>query len=131
MEMPIELTMLALSVVWLFVLIVAMAVFSTSQRSVAQLAGPRDDLPEPTGMFARAKRCVDNHREGIILFAPFVLIAAMTQNFNEMTALGAQIFFFSRVAHGLLYMAGVPWLRTIAWVVGIVGTGMVAWPVFF
>jgi len=129
--MPIELTMLALSVVWLFVLIVAMAVFSTSQRSVAQLAGPRDDLPEPTGMFARAKRCVDNHREGIILFAPFVLIAAMTQNFNEMTALGAQIFFFSRVAHGLLYMAGVPWLRTIAWVVGIVGTGMVAWPVFF
>jgi len=123
--------MLALSVVWLFVMIVAMAVFATSQRSVAQLAGSRDDLPEPTGMFARAKRAVDNQREGIILFAPFVLIAAMTQNFDAMTAIGAQIFFYSRVAHGLLYLAGVPWLRTITWVVGIVGTGMVAWPIFF
>jgi uncharacterized MAPEG superfamily protein len=123
--------MLALSVVWLFVMILVMAVFSLNQRTVAQLAGPRDNLPDPTGMFARAKRNVDNHREGLILFAPFVLIAAMTQNFDPMTALGAQLFFYSRVAHGILYLAGVPWLRTLAWVVGIVGTGMVAWAVFF
>jgi len=123
--------MLALSVVWLFVMIVASAVFASSQRTPAQLAGSRDDLPAPTGTFARALRAVDNQREGITLFAPFVLIAAMTQNFDAMTAIGAQIFFYSRVAHGLLYLAGVPWLRTIAWVVGIVGTGMVAWPIFF
>jgi uncharacterized MAPEG superfamily protein len=123
--------MLALATVWLFVLIVAMAFFSLSQRTLPQLAGPRDNLPEPTGMFARAKRNVDNHREGLILFAPFALIVAFGGLSNEMTVLGAQIFFWSRIFHGVLYLAGVPWLRTLAWVIGIIGTAMVAWPIFF
>ncbi len=129
--MPIELLMLALATVWLFVMIVASAVFAQPQRSFAQLAGSRDDLPAPTGAFARAMRNVDNHREGLILFAPFALIVVMTGAADAMSALGAQLFFYSRVAHGILYLVGVPWLRTVAWVVGIVGTAMVAWPIFF
>lgn len=129
--MPIELMMLALATVWLFLLIVVMAATSNSQRTPAQLLGNRDDLPEPTGRFARAKRVVDNHREGLILFTPFVLILAVTDGFTAMTALGAQLFFYSRVIHGLTYLVGVPYVRTLAWVVGIVGTGMVAWPIFF
>jgi len=131
MEMPIELTMLGLAVVWLFVMIVAMAFFSLSERNTAQLVGPRDDLPAAKGMFARATRNVDNHREGIILFAPFALIAVVTDSTTAMTAIGAQVFFYSRVAHGILYLLGVPWLRSLAWAAGIVGTFMVAWPIFF
>ena len=129
--MPIELMMLALSTVWLFVLIVITTQFGLSQRSIQDLAGARDDLSAPTGMFARGTRTVANHREGLILFAPFALIAATQGLTTEVTAVGAQLFFYSRVVHGLLYFAGVPWARTLAWVVGIVGTGMVAWPIFF
>ncbi len=129
--MPIELNMLALSVVWLFVMIVVSALFSTSQRSVGDLAGARDDLPDAVGMYARGKRVVDNHREGIIMFAPFALIVVTQGLSTPGSVMGATLFFYSRVAHGLLYYAGVPWLRTLAWMVGAVGTGMVAWPIFF
>ena len=129
--MPVELLMLALSTVWLFVLIVVTTQFSLSQRSMQDLAGARDELPAPTGMYARGARTVANHREGLILFAPFALIVVTQDLSTGLTVMGAQLFFYSRVAHGLLYFAGVPWLRTIAWTVGIVGTGMVAWPIFF
>ena len=39
--------------------------------------------------------------------------------------LGAELFFWSRVAHAVLYLAGVPWIRPVAWGVGMVGTIMV------
>ncbi len=129
--MPIELTMLALATVWLFVLIVVMATLSRSQRSIPELLGPRDGLSEPEGLFARAKRTVDNHREGLLLFAPFALIVVTQGASTEWTVMGAQLFFYSRVVHALTYMVGVPYVRTLVWAVGIVGTGMVAWPIFF
>jgi uncharacterized MAPEG superfamily protein len=40
---------------------------------------------------------------------------------NAMTLLGAQLFFWGRIAHAILYIAGVPWVRTAAWAVSIVG----------
>lgn len=131
MEMTVELNMLALSTVWLFVLILVTVLFSLGQRSMADLAGSRDGLPPATGMFARGQRAVANHMEALMMLAPFVLIASATGNFDATTAMGAQLFFYSRVAHGLVYFAGVPWLRTLIWFVGIVGTGMVACSVFF
>ena len=33
--------------------------------------------------------------------------------------LGAQLFFYSRVAHAILYILGVPLVRPLAWAVGI------------
>jgi uncharacterized MAPEG superfamily protein len=39
--------------------------------------------------------------------------------------LGAELFFYSRVVHAALYLAGVPIVRPLVWTVGLVGTGMV------
>jgi uncharacterized MAPEG superfamily protein len=39
--------------------------------------------------------------------------------------LAAQLFFYARLAHAALYLTGVPWIRPLAWGVGIVGTVMV------
>ena len=38
-----------------------------------------------------------------------------------MTVLGAQLFFWGRVAHAVLYIAGIAWVRTAAWAVSVVG----------
>ena len=38
-----------------------------------------------------------------------------------MTLLGAQLFFWGRVAHAIVYIAGIPWLRTAAWGVSVIG----------
>jgi uncharacterized MAPEG superfamily protein len=50
-----------------------------------------------------------------------VLIAQVAGKTNATTLLGAELFFWGRVAHWLIYLAGIPWLRTLAWVVSIVG----------
>lgn len=129
--MPMELMMLALSTVWLAVLIAVMAMMNIRQHSIPTLVGARDNLPDPDVMVARGKRAVDNLREGLIMFAPFALIVVIQDLSSPLTVMGAQLFFYARIAHGLLYFGGVPWLRTVAWTVGIVGTVMVAWPIFF
>ncbi len=40
---------------------------------------------------------------------------------NETTALGALLFFWGRVAYAVVYLAGIPWLRTGVWAVSMVG----------
>lgn len=123
--MSLELLMLALSVGLLFVLIIIQAVAGVRAQGVDVMAGHRDDMKPPGVWQARTKRCVDNHREGLTLFAPLILIAAHLGISNELTVWGAQLFFYSRVAHAVIYLAGWPKVRPLAWAVGIIGTVMV------
>lgn len=123
--MSIELTMLALSVALLFVLVVIQATAGVQAQGLWPMAGHRDSLGAPSVWQARTKRCVDNHREGLIMFAPLVLIAAHYDISNTMTVWGAQLFFYSRVAHAITYLAGLPYIRPTFWGIGIVGTVMV------
>ena len=38
-----------------------------------------------------------------------------------MTALGAQIFFWARLAYLLIYIGGIPWARTVLYVISVIG----------
>jgi uncharacterized MAPEG superfamily protein len=122
--MSIELQMLVYSTGLLILLVLIQAVAGVQSAGLMPLAGPRDDLPPAKKFHARMLRVVDNHREGLIMFAPLVLVLAATQISNQWTELGAQLFFWSRVVHAVLYIAGVPMVRPAAWTVGIVGTVM-------
>jgi uncharacterized MAPEG superfamily protein len=116
---------LALSVALLFVLILIQSSAGAAAQGAMRMAGNRDDVGPPTPWQARTKRLVDNHREGLALFGPLVVIAALVSISTPMTVLGAQLFFFSRVAHAIIYLAGWPFVRPIAWLIGIVGTAMI------
>jgi uncharacterized MAPEG superfamily protein len=122
--MTLELTMLAYAVGLLLVLILVQASVGIMQYGPMTLAGPRDDLGPPRPFVARARRVVDNHREGLTLFAPLVLIAAVAGIHSPMTQLAAQLFFYSRLAHAVIYLLGLPAIRPLAWAVGLVGTVM-------
>lgn len=122
--MTLELQMLVYSTALLIALVLAQATAGVSSAGLVPLAGPRDDLPPPKPFHARMLRVVDNHREGLIMFAPIALALAVAQISNQWTQLGAQLFFYSRVIHALLYIAGVPLVRPLAWAVGIAGTVM-------
>jgi len=50
-----------------------------------------------------------------------VLVAIVAGKTNATTLLGAQLFFWSRVAYAIIYVAGIIWLRTLSWVVSIIG----------
>jgi hypothetical protein len=59
--------------------------------------------------------------ENLVLFAALVLIAVIAGKTNSNTLLGAQIFLWARVAYAVVYLIGIPWLRTGVWTVSIVG----------
>ena len=119
--MTTELTMLVYATGLLVALVIFQAVAGVRAVGAIPLAGHRDNLPAPTGFHARTLRVVDNHREGITMFAPLVLIAAAANIHNGMTVLGAELFFWSRLVHAILYIAGAPMIRPLAWAVGMAG----------
>jgi uncharacterized MAPEG superfamily protein len=123
--MTTELTMLAYAVALLIALVLFQATVGVQAKGAIPLANNRDDVGPATGFHARMLRVVDNHREGITMFAPLVLIAAAANIHNGTTVLGAELFFWSRLVHAILYIVGVPMVRPLVWAVGIVGTVMV------
>jgi uncharacterized MAPEG superfamily protein len=123
--MSVELTMLLYATALLIALVLVQATAGVMAQGLVPMANNRDNLPEAKPFQARMKRVVDNHREGLLMFAPLVLIANMTGVSNDQTVLGAQLFFYARLAHALIYIAGLPMIRPLAWAVGLVGTLMV------
>ncbi|OQW55455.1 MAG: hypothetical protein A4S17_06250 [Proteobacteria bacterium HN_bin10] len=120
-----ELTYLAYSIVLLFVIIMIQASAGIRQNGGLVMANNRDNLPPPNTFSARAKRNVDNMRENLWLFAPGILIAAIVDLSNQWTILGAQIFFFARVAHSIAYLAGWPFIRPLFWFAGVIGCALI------
>ena len=119
--MSIELRLLAYSVALLFVLVLFQANAGMQGRTPAMMLGNRDDLPPPSAAAGRALRAVDNLRENLWFFAPLVLIAAAMNISNDWTVLGARLFFYGRVAHALTYLIGIAYVRTLAWLVSVIG----------
>jgi uncharacterized MAPEG superfamily protein len=115
------------SAVFTVVLVVIAVAGATQQVGLPTLAGNREGLPEMTGWAGRAQRAHRNMLENLVLFAILVFAAQLSGKANAVTALGAAIFFWARVAHAVLYIAGIPWLRTAAWGVSIIGLFMIFW----
>ena len=129
--MAIELTYLVWSVALFFVMILAQAVAGilSGKATVSELVGPRDDMAKDglTPFHGRTKRAQANYIESMCMFVPLVLVAAVTNSFSEVTALGAALFFWGRLVFAPTYWFGVPWVRTLAWFVSIAGILMILW----
>lgn len=121
-----ELTMLLWSVILTFTLIMVPATEALMKNGLKAQGGPRDDLPEASVFNKRAKRLCNNMFENMALFTPLVLIAHAAGVSTENTILGAQVFFYARVAHAVIYLAGWPMIRPLAWFIGVIGMVMIA-----
>ena len=78
----------------------------------------------------RLQRSSDNLAESLPMFAILVLVAHVSGQADEMSALGSQVFVGSRLTHALLYGIGIPYLRTAVWCVSVAGMAMVGWSLF-
>lgn len=125
-----ELTLLLWSTVLTFVLIMIPAGEALRKNGAKAQGGARDNLPEPSIFIKRATRLYQNMLENMVLFIPLVLITHVTDASNAMTLLGAQIFFYARVAHAMIYLAGWPMIRPLAWFISVIGMGLIAWQLF-
>lgn len=118
---PIEITLLIWSVALCVAQMLIAVVGALLQVGLPALTGNREGMTEIKGWAGRAQRAHRNMLESLPLFAILVIVAAMANLSNDTTALGAQLFFWGRVAHALIYLAGLPFLRTGAWAVSMVG----------
>ena len=120
-----ELTLL----VWAALLALVQAVVAVQgalmQVGLPTLAGNRDGLPEIKGWGGRAARAHRNMLENLILFAILVLVAVIAGKTNSATLMGAQIFLGARIVYALVYIAGIPWLRTATWGISVIGLAMI------
>ncbi len=116
-----ELKMLILASLLTVGLAVLGGVAVVLHRGVGYAAGNRDQ-PAPLSPWGeRAIRAHRNMLENLPPFAALVLIAQVAGVSNEATALGAMLFFWARVAHAVVYIAGVPYVRTLAFLVSLIG----------
>jgi len=116
-EMVLLLWAVALTVVQMLIAVSG----ATLQVGLPKLASNRDNMPPLTGWVGRADRAHHNMLENLVLFVALVLLVSATGKSNQMTVLGAQLFFWARVAYAVVYLIGIPWLRTGVWTVSIVG----------
>ncbi|MDP1960580.1 MAG: MAPEG family protein [Reyranella sp.] len=121
-----DLKYLLLSTILCFVQMLVAATGANQAVGLPTLAGNREGLREITGWAGRAKRAHFNMVENMVLFAALVLIAVAAGKANAMTAMGAMIFFWARVAYAVIYVAGIAWLRTAAWFVAVIGMALIA-----
>jgi uncharacterized MAPEG superfamily protein len=124
--MSMDLKYLLFATLLTFVQVLIAAASASQVVGLATLAGNREGLGELTGFAGRARRAHLNMIQNMVLFAALVLIAAVANKANATTAMGALIFFWARLVYALIYLLGVPWLRTVAWVVSVVGMGLIA-----
>lgn len=124
--MTVELTYLVYSVGLTFVLLMIPATTKVLQNGLVIMVGSRDALPEPSVFASRAQRASVNMLENMVLFIPLVLAANLAGISNDSTVLGAQLFLTGRLLHAIVYLAGWPWVRTLAWFIAVVGMGMIA-----
>lgn len=85
------------------------------------IVGNRDDVGPLPPWAQRALAAHRNMTENFAHFAVLVLVAHIAGASNEMSAIGALIFLVSRLAHWVLYILGVKWLRSMAFMGGFVG----------
>lgn len=112
---------------WMLVATGALALFLSSvpqframrqQWGFAKMLGNRDDLPPLTGWGGRTARAYNNLMDNIVLFGAAVLTVHVAGAANETSALMAQVFFGARIVHAVTYIAGIPYVRTVAYLVG-------------
>jgi uncharacterized MAPEG superfamily protein len=120
-----ELMLLVWAVLLTFVQVLVAVGGAALQVGLPTLAGNREGLAPCTGWAGRAARAHHNMLENLVLFAALVLVAVAAGKTNSATLLGAQLFFWARVAHAIVYVAGIPWLRTAAWLVSVIGLAII------
>ncbi len=128
----VEMEMLWLSVVLGVLQLLLATLFSVGARGLPWGVGARDEPAPPLGTVGgRFERAFRNFLETFVFFLGAVLMANALGKHTASSALGAQLYFWSRLVYLPVYALGIPFLRTVIWAASLIGIGMVMrgiWP---
>ena len=84
--------------------------------------------PKPLAPWAaRMKAAHYNAVENLAVFATLVLVANTLHMDSRAIDLSCVVYFWARVAHLLAYTFAIPWIRTLAFLVGFLAQLCIAW----
>ncbi|TDR85455.1 MAPEG family protein [Enterovirga rhinocerotis] len=93
-------------------------------------AGPRDENLKPEGVIAgRAERALRNYLETFPAFGLLAATLLVLGRADGWGQLGAVVWIAARIVYVPLYLAGIPYLRSLAWIAAALGLTMMAWRV--
>ena len=95
-------------------------------RAVGYPTGFYDDLPD---WAQRTQRAHMNMLENLAPFAALVLLAHLSGQASAATAFGAALFFWAKLVHAIVHIAGISWARTLAFAVAWIGNMIIFWEV--
>jgi uncharacterized MAPEG superfamily protein len=98
----------------------------TTHGVLRAIGTPGPDYPTDAPWADRARRAHLNAIENLAVFAPLVLVAAIVEFSTPVTVLSARIYLVARLAHYVIYVAGIPVIRTIAFLAGACATLAIA-----
>lgn len=108
------LTVLLTAVLWVPYILT----FILEQGLVKAITAGNGTMPPEAPWAARLKKAHANAVENLIIFAPLVMVAVMTQSTTQVTAIASMVYFFARLAHAVIFTLGLPVLRTLAFATG-------------
>jgi len=89
-----------------------------------------DPTPRPVPLWGkRADRAYLNAVEVFAPFAALVLIAHVTGKADAMTGFWTICFFWLRLAHAVVYLLAIPYIRTLVFTLGFVAVVGIFWEV--
>ena len=80
--------------------------------------GRRDGQVLVPDMGRRFDRTITNNVESMIAFVPIMLVSIVSDVSNSLAVSAGVVFLGARVMFAVLYIANVPYLRTVAWLTG-------------
>ena len=107
----------------------AIARVSAAESPLKWGLGNRDTMPEVMPWVGRADRAGRNHHDNLAMIAAVILIAHVSGQADEGTAIASIALLCCRVIHGVAYIAGVPALRSLAYVGSITALGFMVWQI--
>jgi uncharacterized MAPEG superfamily protein len=120
------------SVLLLLAHILLQGQFATKELGLGWNAGPRDGNRKPEGQLAgRAERASFNFRETYPAFVLLVLGLAISGEDSWLGLTGGWLWFAARVVYYPLYLAGIPFIRSLVWLVSLVGLLMMLGALLF
>jgi uncharacterized MAPEG superfamily protein len=129
-DMPVELKLLGAAVIVGLVQLAWAAFAARQQQDLKWAAGPRDEPMPISGVAARLDRAFWNFLETFPFFAAAILAVVLAGKTGTLSLWGAAAYVIARALYVPLYASGIPRIRTLVWLVSLIGVIMVVVALF-
>jgi uncharacterized MAPEG superfamily protein len=128
--MTTELTYLVYGVILLIVHVMMQATLSDLSKGLGWALGPQDEPRDQNVVADRVQRALRNYLETFPAFAALALALGVSGLGTDLSATGAALWFWARVAYIPAYASGIPLVRSVAWFASIGGIVLMLIPIF-